>query len=143
MAFKDENSFQIQTAIFFKRVFPEVEAIHVKNEKKRTPGQGYYDKSMGVKAGVADWIIFDWDTFIELKHGKNKLTTDQKRFLGKMRQLGKKTFTCWTWPEFLAAVSSVTGISPAKLQHKFDERQKQRYIGIPVSPDEIAEGVGF
>jgi len=79
--------------------YPNVYAIHVANEGKRSPFERFKFKYLGGKAGVPDILIFRSNGIrnglaIELKVGYNKPTDSQKESLEKLR---KENWEChWT-----------------------------------------------
>lgn len=79
--------------------YPNVYAIHVANEGKRSPFERFKFKYLGGKAGVPDILIFRSNGIrnglaIELKVGYNKPTDSQKESLQKLR---KENWEChWT-----------------------------------------------
>jgi hypothetical protein len=56
--------------------------IHIANERKCTPKQGAFLKAMGVKSGVADYMVLSegFTGFIEFKKPKGRQTQTQKEF---------------------------------------------------------------
>jgi len=82
---------------FFKEVMAsklvwkqEFELIHVANERKCTPMQGAMLKAMGVKAGVADYVVFanQFTGFIEFKKPKGRQTDSQRDFQARVESFG-------------------------------------------------------
>ena len=79
--------------------YPNVYAIHVANEGKRSQFERFKFKYLGGKAGVPDILIFRSNGIrnglaIELKVGYNKPTDSQKESLEKLR---KENWEChWT-----------------------------------------------
>lgn len=83
-----------------------------------TPNGGYRDvrvaaklKAMGVKAGV--WDIFapiPTGLFIEMKTGKNKLTTHQAEFMNGLIDHGYKFAVCYSWLEAAKVIAEHVGM---------------------------------
>lgn len=72
-------------------------------------------KATGVKAGVWDLMLplarqgFA-GLWVEMKHGRNTLTEDQKAWGARMRLSGYKTATAWTAHEAEQAIADYLGI---------------------------------
>lgn len=80
---------------------PDLEpyAMHLANERKTSFITGTLLKIMGVRAGASDVLIAIarqgyFGLFIELKAGKGKMTTNQKRFLADMTIQGYLAVCC-------------------------------------------------
>jgi hypothetical protein len=83
--FKDEAAFQIATAILLRKELPpHVVWFAVPNGEWRDPATARKLKEMGVKPGVADFLIFGWGCGVklalELKTPKGVLSKNQKDF---------------------------------------------------------------
>lgn len=59
---------------------------------------------MGVRAGIPDFIIFDWMVAIELKVGNNKLTNAQRECRERLIALDWDYYVCRNIDEFIKAV---------------------------------------
>lgn len=71
--------------LWFDRVFPgrKFDLIHIPNEGTKSKVRGAILKSMGVRAGVPDYIVCCSGQFIgwiEFKFGNNKLDSEQIKF---------------------------------------------------------------
>jgi len=79
---QDESQLQVAVAAFLEVALPRsVRAIHVPNGGKRDAKTGARLKREGVKAGVADFVIFMRGgvcAMIELKTEKGRLSKAQK-----------------------------------------------------------------
>lgn len=88
-----EDHMQNAIMTYLKIYFPDILAIHVPNEGKRSPFERYKFKYLGGVAGVPDILIFKKnDTYsglaIELKVGYNKPTENQKECLERLKKAG-------------------------------------------------------
>ena len=73
----------------------------IPNGGARDVRTGVKMKAEGVKRGVADLFlplpVGDWHgCYVEMKHGKNKLTPEQAEFLEYVQSKGYKTFVCYS-----------------------------------------------
>ena len=97
LSIEDKLQHSVMEYIGFQ--YPNVYAIHVANEGKRSPFERFKFKYLGGKAGVPDILIFRSNGIrnglaIELKVGYNKPTDSQKESLEKLR---KENWEChWT-----------------------------------------------
>lgn len=80
------------------RKYPQVKAIHVPNEGKRSDFEQLKFKVLGGEAGVADLFLVMKKAsptykglWIEVKYGRNKLSEDQAEFLQLMHLAGFET----------------------------------------------------
>ena len=81
-----------------KKEYPDVLAIHVPNESKRSPFERYKFKMLGGMAGIPDVLIFrsnkDFNGLaMELKVGYNKPTENQLKCLDLLKK--EKWKVCW------------------------------------------------
>ena len=95
-----EDKLQHSVMEYLAFQYPNVYAIHVANEGKRSPFERFKFKYLGGKAGVPDILIFRgggtgrYGLAIELKIGYNKPTDSQKETLERLR---KENWEChWT-----------------------------------------------
>jgi hypothetical protein len=89
--FKDEAAFQIATAILLrKELAADVVWFHVPNGEKRDIATAKKLKEMGVRPGVADFMLFrrDLKLALELKTPKGVLSENQKGFRDAWTALG-------------------------------------------------------
>src|SRR4030095_8007863 len=98
MALKPEQIEHINIVNWFNYQFPELsdDLHHFANERKCSIQQGRTLKRMGVKKGVADFFLaLPLDGYagfwLELKVGKNKVTSEQEEFLKRKISRG---YTC-------------------------------------------------
>ena len=84
--FKNETAFQIAVAILFRSELPlNVVWFAVPNGEWRDPATARKLKEMGVRPGVADFLLFrrDYRIALELKTPAGRLSDDQKGFRAK------------------------------------------------------------
>jgi hypothetical protein len=86
-----EDKLQNAVMQYLKLKYPDVFAIHVPNEGKRTPFERYKFKYLGGVAGVPDILIFHQNEFkaglaLELKVGYNKPTASQEDCLKRLKR---------------------------------------------------------
>ena len=86
-----EDKLQNAVMQYLKLKYPDVFAIHVPNEGKRTPFERYKFKYLGGVAGVPDILIFSQNEFkaglaLELKVGYNKPTASQEDCLKRLKR---------------------------------------------------------
>jgi hypothetical protein len=84
--------------------------FHVANERKGSIGAAMHFKSMGVRPGVADWLVFPPGraVAIELKDDKGKLLPAQELFQTKWEAAGNAYYVVRTLAEFQSIVSALT-----------------------------------
>ena len=85
-----EDVMQNSVMEYIKLQYPNVFAIHVANEGKRSPFEQFKFKHLGGVAGVPDVLIFQNNAkfsglAIELKAGSNKPTENQKKCLERLK----------------------------------------------------------
>jgi len=93
------TEYQLQSFCVQWLQYRGLDFLHVPNEGKRNLSSGARLKKMGMMKGFPDIYIFSRPPrfpscrgiAFELKVGKNKLTTDQKRWLAILAACG-----CWT-----------------------------------------------
>jgi hypothetical protein len=80
--------------------------FHVPNERRGSAGTGMHFKRMGVRPGVADYLVFNGvrDVAIELKDEDGKQSDTQKEFQRHWEKIGKTYFIVRTLQEFQAIV---------------------------------------
>lgn len=81
--------------------------FHVANERKGSIGAIMHFKRIGVRNGVADWLLFvpGRAAAIELKDDEGEQDTDQKTFQRKWEAAGNSYFLCRTLEEFQGVVN--------------------------------------
>jgi len=85
-----EDILQNNVMNYIKLKYPNVFAIHVPNEGKRTPFERYKFKYLGGVSGIPDLLIFAQNKkysglAIELKVGYNKPTENQQSCLKRLK----------------------------------------------------------
>ena len=88
--------------------------IHIRNEGKRTIGEGAKAKHMGLTRGVSDLFFAKPNGayhgfWIELKAPKGKLSAYQKIWLEKMKMVGYKAEVYFGWVSAAKALSDYVG----------------------------------
>lgn len=86
-------------------------ALIIPNDRKTTRIGGAILKYMGLKPGASDCFIAmpkgDFSgLWIEMKHGKNKPTAHQLKFLHDMDVIGYKAIVCYSYEAARAAIES-------------------------------------
>ena len=118
-----EDALQIATATYCRlALHPSVIAIHIPNEGIRSPSQGAKAKAKGLLPGAPDWLII-WPNHnpsadqeldglwphvgtIELKAGKNGLSTTQGAFRDRAVKIGCNWAVCWSLDGFIAILEA-------------------------------------
>lgn len=110
-----------RTEPMFKPI-PELEWLHaIHNQGHGDAIRGSKAKAEGVKAGVWDiflpvTIFYEQDSlkfaglYIEMKVGKNTLTTEQSEFGHYAIGQGYKTAICWSWQDARDAILKYLGL---------------------------------
>ncbi len=99
-------------AAFAENKYPELKLMyHVPNEGKRSAITGSRLKQAGLKPGVPDIVLpvargGYIGLYIELKYGKNKLTENQKDWLGGLRVESHLTAVCYGWEQAKELIES-------------------------------------
>ena len=84
--------------------------FHVANERKGSIGAIMHFKRMGVRNGVADWLVFLPDrrnAAIELKDDEGEQGVDQIKFQRAWEACGNPYFLCRTLEEFQGVVNGL------------------------------------
>ena len=108
---RQEKGLQLRTAQWLEQAMPNLLAFHVANERRGGFGTHMHFKRMGVKAGVADWLVFPRNgrkIAIELKDDKGEQSADQEQFQKHWETTGGMYFVCRTLEEFQGTVKGVT-----------------------------------
>lgn len=95
--------------------------FHIRNEAKRSYGEGIKAQRMGLKRGVSDLFLAyprnNYSGFwIELKRPKTKehpagvLNSYQKNFLLAMEDVGYKTGVFYSWIDAAKAIAEYCGV---------------------------------
>lgn len=109
MKIQPEQAEQIKIADWMRIMHPDIPFMHIANERKCSWQYGELLKRMGVRPGVADLFfpLFNRTCnglFIELKVGKNKITSHQLQFLHDMRGVGYMAECCYGADEAIALI---------------------------------------
>lgn len=83
--------------------------FHVPNERRGSIGAIMHFKRLGVRPGVADYLIFGLsrDAAIELKDEDDKQSDDQETFERQWKACGKSYFVIRTLEDFQATVTAL------------------------------------
>jgi hypothetical protein len=101
----NEHKIQVACVRWFRYQFPEYIIFHIPNERKQSPTAGARFKTLGVLAGVPDLFVpvarhgFN-GLFIEIKHGKNILTENQKIVISKLKSQDYQVAVCYSFDDF-------------------------------------------
>lgn len=96
-----EQAAVIQWCIFAERKYPELKWIyHVPNGGSRNEREAANLKIQGVRPGVPDLELpaargAYTGLHIEMKHGKNKVSEDQDKYLTALRDMGRCAVVCY------------------------------------------------
>lgn len=96
-------------AQWLRDAHPRLLAFHVPNERRGGVGAGVHFQRMGVRPGVADWLLFgsQRSLAIELKDAKRKLRPEQIDFQKQWTACGHLYVVARTIEEFKAAVQAL------------------------------------
>lgn len=101
----EEQAALFQWAYLQRNTYPELDLLfHIPNGGQRNAGEAANLKRQGVKAGVPDIHLSVargryHSLYIELKHGKNKPTELQKKWLQDLALQGNLTAVCYGWEQ--------------------------------------------
>lgn len=99
-----------QWAALNDNTYPELSLLyHIPNGGSRNKIEAANLKRQGVKAGVPDICLpvargKYHGLYIELKHGKNKLSDNQKIWLKRLQNQGYLAICCYGWEEAARAI---------------------------------------
>ncbi len=116
----DEQKAVIQWCVLMEGRWPELEYIyHVPNGGSRNAREAANLKAQGVKPGVPDLELPAargryTGLHIELKHGNNKVTADQDRFLKALRKMGRCAVVCYEAEPAIQVISEYMRLSPGQ-----------------------------
>lgn len=101
-----ESNLQISCVKWFKLQYPNTIIAAIPNGGKRNAITASILKQEGVLAGMPDLMICCAKNgynglFIEMKFGKNKLSSNQVEIIEKLRQENYKVEVCYTFDEFV------------------------------------------
>jgi hypothetical protein len=104
-----EKCLHLHCAKWLADAHPRLLAFHVPNERRGGVGTGVHFKRMGVRAGVADWLLFDGGRAlaIELKDTDGKLRPEQEAFERQWTACGNAYVVCRTLEQFQGAVAAL------------------------------------
>jgi hypothetical protein len=110
----DECLEQIKVYEFVKQC-TDLPFLHIANERSCSIQQGMILKRMGVRAGVSDIFIPRANKtlhglWIELKFGKNKLSSSQLKFINEMIAEGYGAFVAYGAEEAILVIKSFYNI---------------------------------
>lgn len=102
-----EDQLQIAVSNYLKLQYPNVFWCHPPNGGKRNAMEGAKFKSMGVRAGMPDLLIFEQRHYggfaralaIELKIKPNKVTPEQTECLAQLKSRSWQTEVCYSFDE--------------------------------------------
>lgn len=105
-----EKCLHMHCAKWLQDEYPNLLAFHVANERRGGIGTGVHFKRMGVKAGVADWLVFNFGrcTAIELKDEDGQLRPDQIIFKRQWEGQGHLYVVVRTLDEFKGVIAGIT-----------------------------------
>jgi len=83
--------------------------FHVPNERRGSVGAGVHFKRMGVRPGVADYLVFGvtYDSAIELKDGNGKQDAAQEEFQHRWESVGKLYFVVRNLEDFQGVINGL------------------------------------
>jgi hypothetical protein len=117
-----EESAQVAVINYLRLQYPKVLYTHPAQETyTRSKFQKFKNKVLGVSAGVPDLLIFDpkpcedntgyyhHGLAIEMKHGRNKCTAEQNKWLKALAERGWKTTVCYGSAEAMDVIDEYLG----------------------------------
>ena len=110
MSEHDEQCKIFQWAAHRTGVYPEIESMYaIPNAGKRPGSQGGWMVAEGLKSGTPDSCLpvahGGYHTlYIELKHGKNKTTPNQKKWIKMLNDQGNLALVCYEFEGASAAI---------------------------------------
>lgn len=103
-----EQALQTSCVRWFRLQYPNgLLFCNNNNTDARNPIKGYFNKCMGVLAGVSDltYVNNGLVIFIELKHGKNKQSESQIEFQKKVEAYGFKYYLVYSLESFIKIIN--------------------------------------
>lgn len=94
---------------------------HIPNGGSRNPREARNLKLQGVRSGVAD-VFLPYPSggkhglYIEMKYGKNRLTSKQREFLEYAASVGYATAVCYSAEEAITAIRNYLGAEDHVMQ---------------------------
>lgn len=122
MSFPKSSEHLEQAALFkwiavHQSIIPELQnAFSIPNEGKRSWIQAGMFKARGLKKGVPD-VFLAWPKspysglFVEMKHGRNTATPDQKDWIERLRRAGYRVEVCYGWERAVDAIKNYLGLA--------------------------------
>lgn len=104
MRSNNEDNLQKAVIRYFRYQHPKTLIHHSPNGGKRDAREGSKFKEMGTVAGWPDIIIPEWLTVIELKSEKGRLQDSQRNILTHFKDIGWKTYVCYSFEEAEKAI---------------------------------------
>lgn len=111
MSEAQEQAAVFQWAELMKKRYPPLELLHhIPNGGSRHPAEAANLKRQGLKRGVPDIALpypcgDQHGLYVELKHGRNRPTPEQKRWLEKLSELGYATAVCYSAEEAINVIT--------------------------------------
>jgi len=105
-----EDNLQESIVRYFKLAYPKYLIFAVPNGGNRNAREGARFKRQGVLAGVSDLIVVmpNRVLFIELKWGKNKQQSSQKKFQSIIESLEHEYYVVYSIDEFINLMKIIT-----------------------------------
>lgn len=105
-----ESSLQQLCVKWFRLQYPNETIYAIPNGGKRSLIEAKIMKGEGVMPGVPDLFVMKANKgynglYIEMKYGKNTLTSNQKEFIKKAEAKNYKTAVCYTFEQFKETVN--------------------------------------
>ena len=85
-----EDKEQIDFVEWFRKTFPNVKILMIRNDGTRTMGEKCKQIAMGLLPGASDLHVPEWDLYIEMKRIKKyKFSPEQIAFKEYITRIGK------------------------------------------------------
>ena len=102
----------MQQCALHLHLYPQLRWLtHIPNGGARDLREGAKFKAMGTKRGVLDYFLFypRWDKMycglaIEMKVGKNTLSSEQEEWFAYLNEAGYKAVLCYGWEQAWKAI---------------------------------------
>jgi len=96
-----EDTEQINSVEWFRKKFPDVDILSIRNEGSRTPAEKAKQLCMGLLPGASDLLIPDWHLYIEMKRVKGGvLSKEQSEFCDRRIKNGDYYMVCYGFEHF-------------------------------------------
>jgi hypothetical protein len=87
---RNEDREQIDFVEWFRKTFPEVKILMIRNDGTRTAAEKCQQIAMGLLPGASDLHIPEWDVYLEMKRTKGyKFSPEQIKFKEYIERIGK------------------------------------------------------